>query len=453
MARVKCLGAVIVLFAAAAAAGCPANCSLAGACQPDGRCLCDAPFTGTSCQQLEQLPASGVPAFAAPKGSTTWGGSAIQSDHNRSHFFMFASLSRNTTIDGYQASSVIVMTRSSSPAGPYSMVDQEAGPYTLGPREGGFWDGAWLQNPVVTRLTKSRGFLLFYAAGNQSSTHWAVGDSSIGVAFATELTGPWLRPSAPVLQPLPAPHWEDGGIANPAVFVDPHDDSILLAYRGTDDNGIAFASAPSWNGTYTRLFSGERIFVNDSLEDPYLMPGARGFHMLMHNIMGDCNWQEGCHCTIDQPPPGCNKRPGGQGPPHWVGAHAFGKVIVRSSSTRATGEGGMGVGGNSSLTAAEEKWAGLMTMQLARPGGYNLSVPTTSTARGAYHHHNQQQQEQVHFAHREEPKLLWLWSETRKEYVASHLFNVVEKGGPTALNWKYSDSWVHAQPLRLPADF
>ena len=59
----------------------------------------------------------------------------------------------------------------------------------------------------------------------------------------------------------------------------------------------------------------------------------------------------------------------------------------------------------------------------------------------------------LHFAHREEPKLLWMWSERRDEYVASHLFNVVEKGGPTAVNWKSEDSWVHAQPLKLPSDF
>ena len=63
-----------------------------------------------------------------------------------------------------------------------------------------------------------------------------------------------LRPDRPVLIPLPAPHWEDGGIANPAVYVDPADDSILLAYRGTDDDGIAFAAAPAWNATFTRLF-------------------------------------------------------------------------------------------------------------------------------------------------------------------------------------------------------
>ena len=59
----------------------------------------------------------------------------------------------------------------------------------------------------------------------------------------------------------------------------------------------------------------------------------------------------------------------------------------------------------------------------------------------------------LHFVHREEPKLLWSWSANRNEYVPSHLFNVVEKGGPTTTNWKFADSWIHAQPLRLPADF
>jgi hypothetical protein len=41
----------------------------------------------------------------------------------------------------------------------------EGGPYTLGPRDDGYWDGVWMQNPVVVRLTRSRGYLLYYAAG------------------------------------------------------------------------------------------------------------------------------------------------------------------------------------------------------------------------------------------------------------------------------------------------
>ena len=70
-------------------------------------------------------------------------------------------------------------------------------------------------------------------------------------------------------------------------------------------------------------------------------------------------------------------------------------------------------------------------------------------------------------------QLLWSWSDARGEHVPSHLFNgtrvgvrlcctvetlrilafvaaVVEAGGPQTLNWKQADSWIHAQPLRLP---
>jgi hypothetical protein len=96
---------------------CPFNCSYAGECQPDGSCRCDAPFTGAACQQLDQLPgAADAPAFKAPRGSTTWGGSPMQSDDgNRSEYFLFASLTRNSTIYGYAHSSVIVTATSSNP--------------------------------------------------------------------------------------------------------------------------------------------------------------------------------------------------------------------------------------------------------------------------------------------------------------------------------------------------
>ena len=97
-----------------------------------------------------------------------------------------------------------------------------------------------------------------------------------------------VRPATPVLKPsdTPGSQWEAGGIANPAVFVR-DDNSILLAYRGKNDDGIAFATAPSWNGTYTRMFGGQRLFVGGSLEDPFLLQNKRGLHLIMHNIAGD----------------------------------------------------------------------------------------------------------------------------------------------------------------------
>ena len=194
------------------------------------------------------------------------------------------------------------------------------------------------------------------------------------------------------------------------VIVDPADDSIVLAYRGTNDDGIAFARAPAWNGTYTRMFGGARIFINASKEDPYLIPTARGVHMLMHDISGDCNWAEGCHCTVDQPPASCAAR-------SHVGAHAF--AIAHQG---------------------QQRWAGLQALKLGAAGGYDLSAPGPGGAT-------------QHFSHREEPKILWSWSEGRQAHVPTHLFNVVMAGGSTKTNWKSMESWIHAQPLRLPPDF
>eukprot|EP01046_Picozoa_sp_COSAG06_P006480 COSAG06_NODE_305_length_17809_cov_6.221796_17_plen_189_part_00 len=161
---------------------------------------------------------------------------------------------------------------------------------------------------------------------------------------------------------------------------------------------------------------------------------------------GDCNWAEGCHCTVDNPPSACNQKPGGQGPPNAVGAHAFGP-IVGSGGSSGTGRATTNA---SSRPTSSTRWDGILQLQLVNltAGVYNLSAPQTSPKHGGSS--SAAAAAQMHFAHREEPKLLWSWSEARGEYVPSHLFNVVEAGGPTTLNWKHADSWIHAQPLRLP---
>lgn len=71
--RMRLCALLWVLQPPAAAAACPANCSLAGDCSAAGVCACDAPFTGPACERLEQLPSGGAKAFVAPAGSTTWG--------------------------------------------------------------------------------------------------------------------------------------------------------------------------------------------------------------------------------------------------------------------------------------------------------------------------------------------------------------------------------------------
>ena len=128
----------------------------------------------------------------------------------------------------------------------------------------------------------------------------------------------------------------------------------------------------------------------------------------MHDIMGDCNWAEGCHCTVDGALPGCDKAANKEGPPTWVGALAFASL-----------DGSDG----------DNRWDGLQALQLVKPGAYNLSAPALRASSAAA-----SQQQHYWFAHREEPKLLWSWSEKRQQHVASHLFNVVEAGARTIVS-------------------
>ena len=67
-------------------------------------------------------------------------------------------------------------------------------------------------------------------------------------------------------------------------------------------------------------------------------------------------------------------------------------------------------------------------------GGYSLAAPFTN---GSTHT----------FSHREEPKLLFEWSDDAKDYVATHLFNVVIDA--QIPHWKLDVSYVHGQPLDL----
>ena len=47
-------------------------------------------------------------------------------------------------------------------------------------------------------------------------------------------------------------------VANPAVVVLPNG-SLLMAYRGLDDNGIGMAISESWDGPFLRLNGGEAV--------------------------------------------------------------------------------------------------------------------------------------------------------------------------------------------------
>lgn len=328
---------------------------------------------------------------------------------------MYASLTRNHTIGYFHKYGVIVTAKSDSPAGPYVMVDPLGGPYTLGPRNLSFFDGAFVQNPVVARLRNGSGYLLFYAGGNDPRIMWSMGPGSIGVAFTKTLEEPWQRPDKPVLEPLELPHWEAGGICNPAVYVR-EDNSILLSYRGVNGDGMAFASAPSWQGPYTRLYGGGRLFIDVGLEDPYLVGTKQGLHMIMHYPKADnCSycWTNNTEAlptgTCTHTLPGCKVA-------GMVGAHAFARWS----------DGG-------SADPALDSWT-LAPLSGELAGGYSLAVETDEAGSKT-------------FSHREEPKLLWEWDENARDYVPTHLFNVVIDA--QVPHWKFDESYIHAQPLAV----
>ena len=194
------------------------------------------------------------------------GGSPIQAD-NKSMYYLFASVNFKGTLADWWNTSVIVTATSTSPAGPYAW-DRRS--ITIGPahksnRNGDAedmnatrehhpfkWDTKAVQNPVVVRLKHGEGFVIYFAGSNLTTPHYGMNNSAIMAAHSKSLDGPWDIRSEPVLLPYTSTEsWEAGAVCNPAAYVH-EDNSVTLAYRGYwDNNGVAFAWAPSWSGQCT----------------------------------------------------------------------------------------------------------------------------------------------------------------------------------------------------------
>ena len=385
------------------------DCSLAGSCGSDGLCVCDSGWQGPTCAMVAFDPAPSIGnAFRPGHGFTTWGGSPIQAD-NHSMYYLFASVNVHGTLSDWWNTSVIVTASSTSAAGPYHW-DRKT--VTIGPKLNNHavrpsshidthqWDSVAVQNPVVVRLKKGAGFVLYYAGSNLTTPHYGMNNSAIMAAYATSLDGPWETSEQPVLVPFTSPEsWEAGSVCNPAAHV--HDDnSVTLAYRGYwDNNGVAFAWAPSWRGPFRRLYGGSGLFAErPTLEDPFLISSPRGFHVLMHYFKAD----------------NCSNTAGGR-PCALVGNHAFSRAAPRPSADGASGADGT----DTEFFLAPNRGAAA--------GGYGLDV---AFANGTA----------ARFSHREEPKMLLEWSEAAGDYVPTHLFNVVvEKQKAPA------DGWAHLE--------
>ena len=238
------------------------DCSLGGSCGADRRCVCDPGWEGPTCARVafKSAPSIGH-AFRPGPGFTTWGGSPIQAD-NQSMYYLFASVQINGTLATYPNTSVIVTAVSSSPAGPYHW-DRKT--ITIQARRpAGVRDQRAVTNPVVVRLRGGAGFVLFYVEQRSNSTdpYGTTGYSVIMAAFSASLDGPWEVRE--VLKPSTSPESSDNNVVcNPAAYVHP-DNSITLAYRWYwENNGVGFAWAPSWRGSFQRLYGGSGQWVEN----------------------------------------------------------------------------------------------------------------------------------------------------------------------------------------------
>lgn len=320
-------------------------------------------------------------------------------------YYLFASVNLHGTLADWWNTSVIVSATSSSPAGPYHWDRKSIAikPRRRGP---GRFDSVAVQNPVVVRLKRGAGFVIYYAGSNLTTPHYGMNNSAIMAAFSRSLDGPWEVLDRPVLTPFTSVEsWEAGAVCNPAAFVH-KDNSVTLAYRGYwDNNGVAFAWAPSWRGPFSRLYGGSGLFAErPTLEDPFLFTTPRGFHVLMHYFKAD-------NCTA---PGRCPL----------VGNHAFANKVPRL----LPGNAGAANGADVEFYLTPDR--GL------RAGGYGLGP--IAFANGS----------NITFSHREEPKMLLEWSDEANDYVPTHLFNVVvEQQTAPKDGWAHLESYIFAQPL------
>lgn len=132
--------ALLVAFAAAQAPGIPHgggpcvsewNCSLGGICDAaTSTCVCDAWVTGAQCDLLNLAPPADENAGLQVPEYYAWGGHALLSPSDGLYHGLFSFMCRHATLAEWTTKSSIWHATSTTPAGPYSLVDMVAQPWS-----------------------------------------------------------------------------------------------------------------------------------------------------------------------------------------------------------------------------------------------------------------------------------------------------------------------------------
>ena len=255
------------------------NCTLNGVCDlQEGACVCDTPWKGPTCGELDVLPAPRVGAYGMAPNVTSWGGNAVFFE-GEYHLYV-SEIVNGCGLSAWGANSQIVHATAITPLGPFQKHDVALPP--------------WAHNPEVVLQTFSDGtppnFVLFHIGDgvpnggglvncspsvpvSRSQQH--VGDwPNVTVHFSAYPVGPWQKVMLNFTCINPAPLW--------------HNESwYLLCGSGWWD----ILKAPKLEGPWEKWGRvpqgcGPKQCGGTGMgvwEDPYLYVDGRGhWHVIVH---------------------------------------------------------------------------------------------------------------------------------------------------------------------------
>jgi hypothetical protein len=300
------------------------DCSLGGVCNSSQLCSCDAWFTGESCNLLNLAPAT-PGAGLQVQNYFSWGGHSL--DDGKGTFHLFASfMCRHATLGDWTTKSSIWRATSTSPEGPFSLVDMIAQPWShnamVSATKGGnestpsyvlYQIGDAVTDPSEWQpcYNASETDLSFTPTSSSSSSssttttttttksiksHYQSKDGyPVFVRSASDLAGPWTVNGTGIDFIFPEGSWAtscNGG--NPAPFF--FENGTVLMYFSANpcppkwgninpnNNCIGVARGNSYDGPFTAL---PLPITHPESEDAFVFRDPRGNFHLLTNVNND----------------------------------------------------------------------------------------------------------------------------------------------------------------------
>ena len=255
-----------VSLAAAEPCGNDLDCQLAGACQADGSCACDAGWRGARCEALDLAPAPFGPSSQAleQRERASWGGNSVRGRGDPSRWHLFAAEMQTGGLHQFKNANGSQLIRADStvgPAGPFVKREVLHAPLAHNPQPYAFANGSVCIFMIATPFN-----------GNNTDNTTAKFPFKLTVGCAPDALGPWEWVQ-PLLLGL------DGvalDVDNPSAVFHANG-SVTLVTRG-----ISLFRAASWRGPFFML-SADLLPDEDTSEDPFLWRSPRGWHMLLHD--------------------------------------------------------------------------------------------------------------------------------------------------------------------------